>query len=580
MAAWTWRKWADPVVDFGHELYYAWRISQGDVLYRDMQTPGGALAYLWNGLLYSLFGVGWTVLIWNSLVMVFLMACACFAIFRLAGKGRAAMTAGPVFLVLLAFSQYQPLGGYNYMGPYFYANPYGVFLGVLAIAAAGLALCRNKPSWWFAAGMMAGAGFLCKLEPCVALIAGLAVMLGLAWRLSGRRKFLRSLGLLAAGFAVLPVCVYFYFLIAAGPAIAWRGVAAALIPLSHPEIAANPFYANVRGTDLPMQNILRMLGSAFCIVLLSGIILVADYLAARVRKSYAGRRSTAFVEIAFGFVLSAIPLALLWHRVPWGKTWYGLPALVLCQLALYGWRATKGSRESIVMCGWLVFSFVMLAKIVLNVQLADYGFALAAPAVLAVCVEVAGLGALAHRNWNGGRVATGMALGCLMIMLVYHLGWTEHYYRQKIYKVGSGPDVILSPPPNIAPMSLHTNLAVEWINTHLPATALIAPIPESTMINYLSRRKSPVQYASLDFLWLDLYGRENVERQIINSGADAVVWATHNWSGYGVPCYGTTEDTGLAVRQWVDANFHQAFLSGDISDCRSGYGIAVFIRNR
>ncbi|MBU6409444.1 MAG: hypothetical protein KGR98_03555, partial [Verrucomicrobia bacterium] len=36
LAALTWRKWPDIIVDFGAQLYIPWRLSRGAVLYRDL----------------------------------------------------------------------------------------------------------------------------------------------------------------------------------------------------------------------------------------------------------------------------------------------------------------------------------------------------------------------------------------------------------------------------------------------------------------------------------------------------------------------------------------------------------------
>ena len=44
MLWWTWFKWPDPVVDFGRELYTAWQISEGKVLYRDIAYFNGPLS--------------------------------------------------------------------------------------------------------------------------------------------------------------------------------------------------------------------------------------------------------------------------------------------------------------------------------------------------------------------------------------------------------------------------------------------------------------------------------------------------------------------------------------------------------
>ena len=36
MLFWSWGTWPHPYVDFGRELYVPWRLSEGEVLYRDL----------------------------------------------------------------------------------------------------------------------------------------------------------------------------------------------------------------------------------------------------------------------------------------------------------------------------------------------------------------------------------------------------------------------------------------------------------------------------------------------------------------------------------------------------------------
>ena len=36
LAFWSWRKWPDILIDFGHELYIPWQLASGKVLYKDI----------------------------------------------------------------------------------------------------------------------------------------------------------------------------------------------------------------------------------------------------------------------------------------------------------------------------------------------------------------------------------------------------------------------------------------------------------------------------------------------------------------------------------------------------------------
>jgi hypothetical protein len=37
----SWRKWPDPLIDFGRELYVPWRLSHGALLYHDVSEQYG-----------------------------------------------------------------------------------------------------------------------------------------------------------------------------------------------------------------------------------------------------------------------------------------------------------------------------------------------------------------------------------------------------------------------------------------------------------------------------------------------------------------------------------------------------------
>src|SRR6476659_848408 len=75
MLAWTWNKCPGPVIDYGREVYVPWRITQGDVLYRDINYFNGPLVPYFDALLLKLFGPSIrTLKIFNAIVIVLLAA--------------------------------------------------------------------------------------------------------------------------------------------------------------------------------------------------------------------------------------------------------------------------------------------------------------------------------------------------------------------------------------------------------------------------------------------------------------------------------------------------------------------------
>jgi hypothetical protein len=89
MLAWTWGTWPDVLVDFGGEIHVAWRLSEGDVLYRDLAYFTGPLSPYWNALVFRVFGASLRALVAANLVVLGGIACLLHGLLvRLAGRWR------------------------------------------------------------------------------------------------------------------------------------------------------------------------------------------------------------------------------------------------------------------------------------------------------------------------------------------------------------------------------------------------------------------------------------------------------------------------------------------------------------
>src|SRR5882672_5648353 len=78
----SWRKWNHPVIDFGRELYVPWRLSEGAVLYRDVDDVYGPFSQYFNAGLFKLFGPGLMVLVTANLVIFTAILALVYVPFR------------------------------------------------------------------------------------------------------------------------------------------------------------------------------------------------------------------------------------------------------------------------------------------------------------------------------------------------------------------------------------------------------------------------------------------------------------------------------------------------------------------
>src|SRR5688500_13332285 len=139
MCAWTWTSWPDPVVDFGRELYVPWRLSVGDVLYRDVVSYfNGPLSPYAHALLFKVFGPSLRVLVIFNLAVIALLVAMLYRLIARAAGHLAATAAGVVFFTLFAFAQYLTTGNFNYVCPYSYELTQGIALTLAMITCLDL----------------------------------------------------------------------------------------------------------------------------------------------------------------------------------------------------------------------------------------------------------------------------------------------------------------------------------------------------------------------------------------------------------------------------------------------------------
>src|SRR5580765_6690871 len=74
MAVWTWDSCPDAIVDFGREVYVPWRLSEGEVLYRDINYFNGPFSPYFNAAMFKLFGASLRTLKLTNLLIIALAA--------------------------------------------------------------------------------------------------------------------------------------------------------------------------------------------------------------------------------------------------------------------------------------------------------------------------------------------------------------------------------------------------------------------------------------------------------------------------------------------------------------------------
>lgn len=572
LAAQTWRRWSDPVIDFGAELYLAWRLVEGDRLYADLAYRNGPLSPHLNALWFALFGTSVETL---ALCNLALLALLCALVYRLLAPagGLARGLACAALLVGFGFAQFTPTANYNWALPYQHSQTHGVLLGVAMIAALGAALRTGAPVTFAAAGACLGLAFLTKSELFVPALAAAATGAGLACADPARPRPGRGVALLAAAALAPPVAAL--ALLAARMPIAaaldgvlgnWRYLGA--------ELLDDPFYAQGTGVDDPAQGALEAARAAAALAAALAAAVAADRLLGGARRPRA--RAAALALALFAALVALGP------RVGWLELARGLPAVAAVAAAAlaHAWRRAAGDRARRARAGALllfsVYALGLLGKMLLHARFGHYGFALALPAtLLLVAGAVEAPARLARRAGGSGVVARALGAACVAAALLAFWSHGAAYYARKTFELGPGDDAIRVEEARGRVLAATLRSLRELA---APGSTLLV-LPEGASLNYWLRLPSPSRY------WLFLpteftaVGGDGVMAADVRARPpELVALVDRSHAAWGVGPFGEDARNGRELLALVRAEYELVRVHGAEPFRGRGFGVSLWRR--
>ncbi|HLF48399.1 MAG TPA: glycosyltransferase family 39 protein [Methylomirabilota bacterium] len=574
MLVWSWRKWPDVLVDFGHQIYTAWRLSTGAVLYTDTDYLMGPLSPYWNALLFRVFGPSFMTLAVANIVLVAILLVLLYRLLGRVGRPLATASACLAFVTLFAFGQLVGYGNFNFIAPYSHDLTHGVLLSVAAIFCLARYHSGSQVRWMAAAGLAIGLLFLTKVEVFVA--GSVAAITGLVLTLwverPGRRRLLRLVGAFVAAAAAPPLVTFGLF------SLAMPARRALTQPLGHwraalrGDIAALPFYGEGMGVGDVGASVWALLAATFGYALILG---PAAVLGLMLRKP--GRHRPALAGTTF--VLVAAGLGLQWRGIAWLEAARPLPLFMLALglvtlVAFVRRRRDPAAAHPLVLriC-LIVFALALLLKMVLNTRIYHYGFALAMPATLLLVVALLDWvpGAL-DRAGGYGPVFAAAGSAALLVAVVAHLSVVDTYFRGKTLTVGRGADAFYADA-----RGAFVNTALEQLRIRAEPGRTLAVLPEGAMINFLARRVNPSPYFHLMPVEIILHGEDHIVAAFQARPADYVMLVHKDTSEYGARFFG--RDYGRKIYAWLEANYRPIVVIGARPLQNDSFGMLLLQRN-
>ena len=233
------------------------------------------------------------------------------------------------------------------------------------------------------------------------------------------------------------------------------------------------------------------------------------------------------------------------------------------------WFATRAAVGRLCLA---VFAGVLLLKMILNVRVGHYGFALAMPATLVVSTSmIAWLPTWVSGRGGDGLRTAGVCGGVLAAFAAVTVYKSTDILSRKDVTVGAGADRILADGRGelVAP-------ALAAIEA-LPGDTL-AVFPEGSILNYLSRRPNPTPFYNYMPTGYSIFGEPPILRSLQQAPPDVVVLVEKDTSEFGYRYFGT--DYASRTRAFLQSNYVIAHQLGAMPLSGQGFGILVMRRKR
>jgi len=575
--AWgSWRKWADPIVDFGRELYVPWQITQGKVLYADISSLFGPLSPYVNALWMRMFGVSLMTLAWCNMVIFAVTLAALYRLIRVCTDRYTATAATLMALAICGFSQYVEIANYNFVTPYAHESTHGLALSILTILLVHHALMTRRTVFGAAAGVTFGLSLLTKPELPIAVAAAVfgGLMVFVLIDASARRFVIVMSLWFSAGSLLAPVLFFEYFRRHMDNVSALKAVTAGWIAASNSAVATNRFYLMGMGLNAPLSNALLMVGMFAAV---AGFITLFIVLA-RGRRN----RHSASAIVMYAACIGLLGVAPLAQGLPIGRA---LPLVMLVAVLLTGgalWSDRRNSEQVVRRLGllmWTGFAFVLLGKIILFARIFHYGFYLALPALTVAVILICWTLPEYADRWDGrgtDRQYRVLAAMLLAVSAFPYLALSSQWYHRKTIVTGSGSDLFYASADATPPEGRFVQDAVSDVKLRLRPGDKVAVVPEGVMLNYLLRVQSPLRVLNLMPPEMFTFGETNVVHSLEVDPPPIIVFVHKQAFEYGYRVFGSSAEYGGPTMDWIRRRYRPVRTFGTDPTTPSGSGIEIF----
>jgi hypothetical protein len=551
----SWQRWTDPVVDFGREVYIPWRISEGAVLYGEVDDFYGPFSHYFNAAVFKLFGPGLSVLVAVNAAIFLLIVALLYILLRRGWSGWAALAGSWIFVIVFGLSRFSDTANYNYITPYAHSTTHGMLVALTLVTLLSRWVRSPTSLCSFVAGLVAGLTFV--LKPEFMLSAAILWMTALVLRkLHGGTFNVRSLAWASLGLVTPTALFTLYFSMYFEPAEAWLAASRAWanVILTTDFISA-PAQLSYSGLDAWWQRIWEHALGTLTAVITIGVIALSGVVMAK------ARRLNVRVTVA-SLTLTAIALVAL--KINWLEAGRCFLVFALGYVAWQVRDAAKSRMRPVVNDGDRpqdirlllgILALTLMARMILNGRIYQYGYYQAA--LVGVLLVVFLVHDLPRRFAHDAGARVFVRSGALVLLAIgaAHLIYQNiGMYRTVVLPIGQGRDRFYALHPAIFPATVPLSWLVGQLRERPPGETMLV-LPEGLMLNYLTRMRSPLPHIYYYSIVTENGRERRLVQQLKARPPNWVVLVPRILEEYGIEQYGARSGQGKDLLDWVRANY-------------------------
>jgi hypothetical protein len=565
----SWRRWCDPLIDFGQQLYNAWQLSTGAVLYRDVGCLYGPLSQYFNAGIFYIFGPGLIVIAIANLTIFGAISIGIYILFRRAWGGLAAWVSTLIFISVFGFSHFVDLGNYNYAAPYAHETTHGVLICLL-LCFALIGWIENPTAVRsFFAGLLFGATIVIKPEFIFTALALTCVAALAYWKYRGLPKVRLLFYWLTA--AALPTALFTLYFARFMP---WSGALSAAsqawLNVLNRSFNSSPLAIRLLGFDQPRS---RFFDETVAILLAFAVIS-----ALAVAVIIAERKLPRWLLLSGGVILTSVFVWLGCFAIKWieiGRCLFGLTlTYFLVSIVSFLWQpksehTATAFRIRVLRVLIAGLGVTLMARMFLNPSIYHYGYYQAAVAAMLVpAVMIGELPTWFGRSWRGRSLAAAATLALVLPGIVNLTKRSQYRYQLKTLAIGAGRDRFYCLPERIDPLGEIIGLLTDALREKGRGETLTV-LPEGEFINYLARLRNPLPHPCFYIGAMETASDAEMVSELKAHSPNWVAIISRDLGGWGIERYGDKPGGGQEILQWVEHNYKQVVsMGGDPLDYR------------